>query len=124
MLLKLAIVRAPEPVAALWFAGRRKVVDGRKIDAKAQAFTGELTVFHDGRRIPVEDAASIPASLRGYVQLALDHGLINARFALTQGPFDLQPTLHAYFDPGKTVTRAAYAVAAGRYMSHYQSAED
>lgn len=41
MLLKLAIVRAPEPVAALWFAGRRKVVDGRKIDAKAQAL-GEL----------------------------------------------------------------------------------
>ncbi len=68
--------------------------------------------------------ASIPASLRGYVQLALDLGLINARFTVTQGPFDLQPTLHAYFDPGQGVTRAAYAVAAGRYLAHYQSAED
>ena len=100
------------------------LVQSLALQSQAQAFTGELTAFHDGRRIPVEDAASIPASLRGYVQLALDHGLINARFALTQGPFDLQPTLHAYFDPSKTVTRAAYAVAAGRYMAHYQSAED
>ncbi|KGM55984.1 peptidase S8 [Lysobacter daejeonensis GH1-9] len=100
------------------------LVQSLALQSQAQAFTGELTAFYDGRRIPVEDAASIPASLRGYVQLALDHGLINARFALTQGPFDLQPTLHAYFDPGKTVTRAAYAVAAGRYMAHYQSAED
>ena len=63
-----------------------------------------------------------PPTLRGYVQLALDQGLINARFAVTQGPYDLQPTLHAYFDPNKLVTRAAYAVAAGRYLADYQSA--
>jgi serine protease AprX len=50
--------------------------------------------------------------------------LVNARFAVTQGPYDLQPTLHAYFDPNKLVTRAAYAVAAGRYLADYQSAED
>lgn len=37
----LVIAKAPEPVAALWFAGRRKMVDGRRIDAKAQAL-GEL----------------------------------------------------------------------------------
>ena len=37
----LAVARAPEPLAALWFAGRRKVVDGRRIDPKAQAL-GEL----------------------------------------------------------------------------------
>lgn len=36
-----AVARAPEPLAALYFAGRRKVVDGRRIDAKAQAL-GEL----------------------------------------------------------------------------------
>ncbi|HEY4555990.1 MAG TPA: S-layer homology domain-containing protein, partial [Lysobacter sp.] len=100
------------------------LVQALALQPQAQAFDGPLTAFYDGRRIPLEDAASIPASLRGYVQLALDHGLINARFAVTQGPFDLQPTLRAYFDPGKTVTRAAYAVAAGRYMTHYRSAED
>jgi serine protease AprX len=100
------------------------LVQALALQDQARAFDGELTAFYDGKRIPVEDAASIPASLRGYVQLALDHGLINARFALTQGPYDLEPTLHAYFDPGKAVTRAAYAVAAGRYLTFYQSAED
>lgn len=41
VLTMLAVARAPEPLAALWFAGRRRVVDGRRIDAKAQAL-GEL----------------------------------------------------------------------------------
>jgi serine protease AprX len=100
------------------------LVQSLALQDEAQAFSGELTAYYDGQRIPVEDAGSIPASLRGYAQLALDHGLINARFTLTQGPFDLQPTLHAWFDPGQGVTRAAYAVAAGRYLAHYQSAED
>lgn len=81
-------------------------------------------MFYDGKRIPIEDSASIAPALRGYVQAALDQGLINARFTVTQGPFDLQPTLHAYFDPGKSVTRAAYAVAAGRFDAAYRSAED
>jgi serine protease AprX len=92
--------------------------------AQATAFEGPLTAFHDGKRIPLEDAASIPAALRGYVQQALDQGVLNARFTLTQGPFDLQPTLHAYFDPTRTVTRAAFAVAAGRFDAAYRSAED
>ncbi|HEV8694323.1 MAG TPA: S8 family serine peptidase [Lysobacter sp.] len=100
------------------------LVQAMGLQNEARNFSGSLTAFYDGQRIPVEDAGSIPASLRGYVQLALDQGLINARFTVTQGPFDLTPTLHAYFDPTKTVTRAAYAVAAGRYMSAYQAAED
>jgi serine protease AprX len=100
------------------------LVQSLALQNDARAFDGQLTAFYDGKRIPVEDASSIPASLRGYVQYALDLGLINARFAVTQGPFDLQPTLHAYFDPNKTVTRAAFAVAAGRYLSQYQAAED
>lgn len=91
---------------------------------QATTFTGALTAFYDGQRIPVEDAGSIAPALRGYVQAALDQGLINARFTVTQGPFDLQPTLHAYFDPTKTVTRAAFAVAAGRFDAAYRSAED
>ena len=100
------------------------LVQSLALQPQAQAFNGSLTAFYDGKRIPIEDAAAIPASLRGYVQQALDLGLINARFAVTQGPFDLQPTLRAYFDPAKPVTRAAYAVAAGRYMAHYRTAED
>lgn len=100
------------------------LVQSLALQNEALAFEGPLTAFYDGRRIPVADAGSIPAGLRGYVQLALDHGLINARFGVTQGPFDLEPELHAYFDPAVSVTRAAYAVAAGRYMAHYQAMED
>jgi serine protease AprX len=100
------------------------LVQSLALQDEALAFNGTLTAFYDGKRIPIDDAALIPASLRGYVQLALDQGVINARFAVTQGPYDLQPTLHAYFDPNKAVTRAAYAVAAGRYLADYQSAED
>jgi serine protease AprX len=100
------------------------LVQSLALQDEAQSFSGDLTAFYDGRRIPVMDAASIPVPLRGYVQLALDLGLINARFVVKQGPFDLQPTLQAYFDPATPVTRAAYAVAASRYLSHYQSAQD
>ena len=100
------------------------LVQSMALQNEARAFSGPLTVFLDGKRIPIDDAASIPASLRGYVQLALDQGLLNARFTVTQGPYDLQPTLHAYFDPTKVVTRAAFAVAAGRYLADYQGAED
>ncbi|HEY8585803.1 MAG TPA: S8 family serine peptidase [Rhodanobacter sp.] len=97
------------------------LVQSMALQEAARSFSGDLTVFYDGRRVAIDDAAMIPANLRGYVQLALDRGVINARFAVTQGPYDLQPTLHAYFDPNVTVTRAAYAVAAGRYQSVYQT---
>ncbi len=100
------------------------LVQSLALQNEALAFTGDVTAFYDGRRVPVLDSNSIPPSLRGYVQLALDHGVINARFTIQQGPYDLQPTVQAYFDPNNAVTRAAYAVAAGRYLSHYQSAED
>ena len=86
---------------------------------EAVSFSGTLAVSYDGKRIPIDDVANIPASLRGYVQLALDAGLINARFTVSQGPYDLAPTLHAFFDPTNGVTRAAYAVAAGRYATQY-----
>ena len=79
-----------------------------------------LTVqMADGSRLPIEDAASIPASLRGYVQLALDLGLINARFTLTQGEYDAKPAMKAYFDPAQVVTRAAFAAAASRLHGVY-----
>ncbi|MFC0678929.1 S8 family serine peptidase [Lysobacter korlensis] len=95
------------------------LVQSLGLQNEASAFTGELTVVNGTKRIPIEDAASIPASLRGYVQYALDLGLINARFALVQGPFDLQPTLKAYFDPSTKVTRGAYAAAASRLLGVY-----
>lgn len=99
------------------------LVQSLALQDQARSFSGELTAFYMGQRIPLDDAGQIPANLRGYVQLALDRGVINARFKVTQGPYDLQPTMHAYFDPNTVVTRAAYAVAAGRYLSLYQSGQ-
>ena len=81
----------------------------------ARAFTGELTVRFNDERIPLEDAASVPADLRGYVQLALDLPVMNAYFTLEQGPFDLVPEIKARFKPTDVVTRAGYA----SYMNHY-----
>lgn len=100
------------------------LVQAQGLQAQATAFTGPVTALYNGVRVPVKDEASIPAPLRGYAQYALDNGLLNARFAVQQGPFDLQPTIVAYFDPNTTVTRGAYAVAAGRYLAAYQAAED
>ena len=99
------------------------LVQSLALQNEAAAFNGSMTAFYDGKRIPLDDASLIPASLRGYVQLALDRGVINARFTVTQGPYDMAPTLHAFFDPSKFVTRADYAVAAGRYLTAYRSAK-
>ncbi|RDZ26109.1 S8 family peptidase [Lysobacter silvisoli] len=100
------------------------LVQALGLQPQAAAYTGPLTVAYEGRRIAIDDAASIPAALRGYVQQALDQGVLNARFSLVQGPFDLQPTVHANFDPNVLVTRAGFAVAAGRFDAAYRAAED
>ena len=49
----------------------------------------------------------------------LDQGLVPARFAVTQGEYDLAPVLRAYFDPATPVTRAAFAAAASRRLNAY-----
>lgn len=95
------------------------LVQSLALQQEARSFSGDLTAFFDGKRVPVKDASKVPAAMRGYVQLALDAGLLNARFAIEQGPFDLQPKVVAYFDPDQAVTRAAYAVAAGRYAAQF-----
>ncbi|KAB8318645.1 S8 family serine peptidase [Tolypothrix campylonemoides VB511288] len=92
------------------------LVQSLGLQAEAQGFTGTLSVLADGKRVPIEDAAAIPASLRGYVQQALDLGVIEARFTVSQGAFDLQPTLRAHFDPTAKVTRGAFAAAATRLL--------
>ena len=100
------------------------LVQALGLQPQATSFSGPLTVAYEGRRIAIDDAAAIPAVLRGYVQLALDQGVLNARYSLVQGPFDPLPVVHAHFDPNQSVTRAAFAVAAGRFDSAYRSAED
>jgi serine protease AprX len=60
-------------------------VQAMGLQNEALAFNGTLSVSYNGQRLPIEDVASIPANLRGYAQGALDAGVLNARFTLTQG---------------------------------------
>ncbi|OGX86304.1 peptidase S8 [Hymenobacter lapidarius] len=76
--------------------------------------TAPVTVLVSGQRIAIDDAAQIPAGLAGYVQVALDMNIMNAFFSLTQGPNDLQPVLHATFNPAQVVKRADFAVLVTR----------
>ncbi|WP_207433546.1 S8/S53 family peptidase [Sabulibacter ruber] len=80
------------------------------------------TVAVDGVNYPIEDAASIPAGLEGYVSVALELNLINAYYSVTQGPYDLQPTLHASFKPLQDVTRADFAVIITRTHAQWNAA--
>ncbi|AWV06731.1 S8 family serine peptidase [Marilutibacter maris] len=96
------------------------LVQSLGLQSQAREPVESLSVLYDGQRLPIDDADAIAPSLRGYVQIALDLQLINARFVATQGPFDLQPTLRAYFDPKQAVTRGAFAAAASRLNGVYQ----
>lgn len=97
------------------------LVQSLGLETEAQAFSGDITVDYNGQAIPVLDQGDIPAELRGYVQLALDLSIVGVRFNVEQGPFDLQPKLVAYFEPGESISRAEYAVLIGRfYDSYYQ----
>lgn len=78
-----------------------------------------VTVQYGESRLPIEDAGDIPAPFRGYVQLALDLNILNAYFYLTQGPYDLEPVVHACFKPLQKITRGDYAVAITRFFSAY-----
>ncbi|OKL39423.1 S8 family serine peptidase [Pontibacter flavimaris] len=81
----------------------------------------KVSVTVDGKTIPVEDAKDIPAGLEGYVSVALDMGLINAFYSVTQGPFDLLPQLHATFKPQQPVTRAEFAVIVTRTHTNWEA---
>ncbi|AKD03518.1 S8/S53 family peptidase [Pontibacter korlensis] len=80
-----------------------------------------VTVNVDGKDYPIEDAKDIPAGLEGYVSVALELNLINAYYSVTQGPYDLLPTLHATFKPLQDVTRADFAVVITRTFTGWQT---
>jgi serine protease AprX len=86
---------------------------------KATSFTGDVTVDFKGEKIVIEDAHEIPAELKGYVQRALKLGLMNADFYMEQGPYDLQPTIHATFSPNKAVLRGDFAVYMNKFLTRY-----
>lgn len=91
--------------------------------AVAEAYTGPVYALYNGQRLLLDDSDAIPSDRRGYVQLALDAGLLPAQFTLTQGPTDTAPTVHATFGPAVVVRRADYAAAAVRLFAVYDAAD-
>ncbi|MDQ0256638.1 serine protease AprX [Evansella vedderi] len=80
---------------------------------------GDLTVQYGNDRIKLDDGNQVSDHLKGYVQVALDLNILNAQFSVTQGRFDLRPTVHASFSPQEEVTRGDFAVAMTRFYQAY-----
>ena len=90
------------------------------LDAEAKQKAGTVvTVNYSGQTLPLADNAEIPAALRGYVQLALDRGLLQAAFALEQGTFDFQPTLKARVKANEPATRAFMAYSLDNFRRRF-----
>ncbi|RSD25154.1 S8 family serine peptidase [Mesobacillus subterraneus] len=95
------------------------LVQALGLQKEAEAFSGELTVQYKDERIAVADAGEVPQHLKGYVQLALDLNILNAKFAVTQGRYDLKPKVTATFEPSAKNTRGDFAVAMTRYYNAF-----
>ena len=90
------------------------------LDSEAKAMAGSnVTVNYSGQTLTLADNADIPLAMRGYVQIALDKGILQAYFTLEQGPFDLQPTLKARVKPSDPTTRAWMAYALSNYSARF-----
>ena len=98
------------------------LVQSLGFQTQALARNGQaVTVSYNGTQIPIDDAANIPAGLQGYVSVALGLGFINAYYSVTQGPYDLQPTIHATFKPTNAVSRGEFAVIVTRTFATYNA---
>lgn len=99
------------------------LVQSLGMQSRADSLSGtQVKVNFNGQQIVLDDNDDIPANLRGYVQIALDLGLINVYYYLTQGPYDLTPTMHASFKPDQDITRADFAVLITRTFTQWQQA--
>jgi serine protease AprX len=90
------------------------------LDSEARARAGsDVTVIYNGQTIVVTDNSDISPAIRGYVQLALDRGILQAYFSVEQGEFDLQPTLKARVLPEEPTSRAWTAYALENFRRHF-----
>jgi serine protease AprX len=90
------------------------------LDSAAQAMAdSDVFVTYSGQVLQLTDQASIPAALRGYVQIALNKQILQAFFTLQQGPNDFQPIVTAQFKPSDNVTRSLLAYALDHYRKSF-----
>ena len=95
------------------------LVQGLGLEEQVRAFTGDITIEYNSERIPVLDTDQVAPEFRGYVQAAIDMSLINVTYQVEQGPYDLSPTVVAYFKPQSKVKRGDYAVIISRLFNNY-----
>ncbi len=93
---------------------------GLDTEAKGRAGTN-VTVTYGSQTLTLADNLDIPAAMRGYIQLALDRGILQAYFTLEQGPFDLQPTLKARVKANDPTTRAWMAYGLANYRARFDT---
>jgi serine protease AprX len=79
----------------------------------------EITINYNGKSIVINDQSGIADNMRGYVQIALNEGLLGVRYSLEQEQFALQPKLAASFNPENGITRASYAIIANKMDEMY-----
>jgi serine protease AprX len=90
------------------------------LDAEAKQKAGTVvTASYNGQAIALADNAEIPSAMRGYVQIALDKGLLQAFFTLEQGTFDFQPVMKARVRAGDATTRAFMAYALDNFRQRF-----
>jgi subtilisin family serine protease len=88
------------------------------LQAAAEATSGSVTAPYEGARVVLSDENRIAPELRGYVQLALDLGILNAEFYV-DNTNPLAPRIRAVFKPTEGITRGDYALAAVQANLHH-----
>ncbi len=100
------------------------LVQSMALQSEAQAFSGDLTVAYDGKRVPI----AIPRRSRQRCAATCSTRWTRPdQRALRGGAGAVRPAADAQgvFRPRlKRLTRAAFAVAADRYLVAYRAAED
>ncbi|HEY6390460.1 MAG TPA: S-layer homology domain-containing protein, partial [Bryobacteraceae bacterium] len=90
------------------------------LDSAARALAdSDLFVTYSGQVLQLADQASIPAAMRGYVQIAINKQILQVFFTLEQGPNDFQPKVTAQFKPNDNVTRSLLAFALDHYRRSF-----
>ncbi|TWX72768.1 S8 family serine peptidase [Colwellia sp. C1TZA3] len=95
------------------------LVQSLALQPLAESFSGDITVVFQDQRVALADQSAIATEFKGYVQLALDLGILNAYFAIEQGALDLEPTITANFNGTNVLSRGDYAVAVTRFLNNY-----
>ncbi|OFC70799.1 S8 family serine peptidase [Alteromonas confluentis] len=87
------------------------LVQAMGLQEAAEAFDPEspIVAIVFGEAIEIDDSDDISPAMRGYVQQALASGIMQVSVAVSQGRFDLEPTVAASFVPDNAVTRADVA---------------